>query len=247
MTYWLDLFTGTTWKEFRDAGATVSGFSKRREKMVAKIQPGDVLLCYMTGVMRWVGALEVLGPSTDRSRVWKDAEFPARLNVKPLILLDPEHGVPMSHLEGRVQFYSGKEDAGKFKGFLRGSPCQFKRAQDGALILAKMNEAEANPTARPVDARKLARRPLFETERRVGKQKVAAFVSVPESDETETDSAIPPTETQAGHDKQRSHTEIQYHLLTLGAEMGLDVWVARNDRSRIWNDVTLAWIPTLVF
>jgi hypothetical protein len=26
MNYWLDLFTGTTWQEFRKAGATISGF-----------------------------------------------------------------------------------------------------------------------------------------------------------------------------------------------------------------------------
>lgn len=25
-TYWLDLFTGVTWKEFIDAGASVTGF-----------------------------------------------------------------------------------------------------------------------------------------------------------------------------------------------------------------------------
>lgn len=245
MAYWLDLFTGTTWNEFRDAGGTISGFRKSRQKMVGKIQPGDILVCYLTGVKLWVGALEVLGPSADSSSIWKDDDFPVRLAVKPLILLKPEHGVPMSHLEGHVRFYTGKEDAGKFKGFVRGSPRQFC-AEDGALILAKMKEAEANPTARPVDARKLARKPLFKTERKVGKERVAAYVSVPESDETDSDSAILRTKKQARHDKERSHTEIQYHLLTLGAEMGLDVWVARNDRSRIWNDVTLSQVNRMV-
>jgi len=50
--YWLDLFTGTTWKEFREAGASVSGFRASRWKTVQKIQPGDMLLCYLTGVSR---------------------------------------------------------------------------------------------------------------------------------------------------------------------------------------------------
>lgn len=31
-----------------------------------------------------------------------------------------------------------------------------------------------------------------------------------------------------------AHTEIQGLLLRLGSVMGLDVWVARNDRNRIW-------------
>ncbi|MEK7678338.1 MAG: hypothetical protein AAB676_21110 [Verrucomicrobiota bacterium] len=29
MKYWLDLFTGTTWDEFRNSGANVCGFSNR--------------------------------------------------------------------------------------------------------------------------------------------------------------------------------------------------------------------------
>jgi hypothetical protein len=57
MNYWLDLFTGTTWDEFQKAGASVSGFRHRMRKAVQKIQSGDILLCYLTGVMRWVGAL----------------------------------------------------------------------------------------------------------------------------------------------------------------------------------------------
>jgi len=51
LDYWLDLFTGTTWKEFLDAGAKVSGFSQRMRANVSRIKPGDILLCYMTGVM----------------------------------------------------------------------------------------------------------------------------------------------------------------------------------------------------
>jgi hypothetical protein len=51
MTYWLDLFTGQTWQEFRDYGATVSGFRKRMHNAVDRIKRGDVLLCYLTGVM----------------------------------------------------------------------------------------------------------------------------------------------------------------------------------------------------
>ena len=229
MTYWLNLFTGTTWSEFRDAGASVTGFTKRRQNTVGKIRPGDILVCYMTGVMRWVGALEVLGPSADTSTIWDVAEFPARLKVKPLVLLDAEHGVPMRHLEGQVQFYAGPEDAGKFKGFVRGSPNRFKQDEDGALIIAKMRDAETHPTARPVDARKLARKPLFKTERKVGKQKVPTFVSVPESDEMEPEASAASIPAQESEEKQRSHTEIQFHLLTLGAEMGLDVWVAREE------------------
>jgi len=121
VSYWLDLFTGTTWKEFRDAGACVSGFRTRRKKSVQAIQRGDILLCYLTGVMRWVGALEVIGPSRDTRTIWNIDEFPERLDVRPLIILDPEYGVQMDSLFGKVEFYKDESDKGYFKGFLRGS------------------------------------------------------------------------------------------------------------------------------
>jgi hypothetical protein len=118
MNYWLDLFTGTTWSEFRAAGANVSGFRSTRIKMVERIKPGDILLCYLTGVMRWVGALEVIERSKDTRKIWNYDDFPARLNVKPLILLDPQNGIPMSKLEGKVKFYEGAKDAGVFQNYI---------------------------------------------------------------------------------------------------------------------------------
>jgi hypothetical protein len=145
MNYWLDLFTGTTWSEFQEAGANVSGFRSTRQKMVERIKPGDILLCYLTGVMRWVGALEVVGPSKDERAIWKFDDFPARLDVKPLVLLNPEIGIPMERLAGKVQFYQESKDAGKFKGFLRGSPASFARREDGDLILQFLEEAKEHP------------------------------------------------------------------------------------------------------
>src|SRR5437660_1864596 len=133
MNYWLDLFTGTTWNEFRQAGAHITGFRATTRGVSKAVKPGDIFLCYLTGVMRWVGALEVLGPSLDRARIWKFDDFPVRFEVRPLVMLEPEHGVPMSELEGRVAFYAGAEQRGGFKGFVRRSPNRFQRAEDGAL------------------------------------------------------------------------------------------------------------------
>jgi len=245
MDYWLDLFTGTTWEEFRKAGAKVSGFRYRRRSMVERIKPGDILLCYLTGVMRWIGALEVIGPSKDKSSIWKHDEFPARLDVRPLIMLDPEKGLPMDQLSGKVSFFSGPKDAGKFKGFLRGSPALFEHQEDGKLIIALLKEAELNQVVRPVDPRKLMRRPLYKTKNKVGNNKKEVLVSIPETEESTHESQpleiIEPELTPS----VRDHTKIQYHLLTLGAEMGLNVWVARNDRSRTYQGQLLGSLPQM--
>ena len=245
MNYWLDLFTGTTWNEFRKSGSTISGFRTRMRNAAARVQPGDVFLCYLTGVMRWVGALEVIRATDDQSKIWADEHFPVRFEVKPLIQLDPEHGVPMAELEGKVAFYSSATDRGKFKGFVRMSPNRFVNPRDGELIMSLLTQAETTPVARPVDPKKLARKPLYTAERKKGKRTVPTKVSVPESDEAEERGSKTTTPIEQEVTATR-HTEIQYNLLALGADMGFDLWVARNDRSKKWQGKMLGELPRIV-
>ena len=62
-----------TWEEFRNAGANISGFRERMRSNSRRVKPGDVFLCYLTGVMRWVGALEVIGDIVHQVRADLDA------------------------------------------------------------------------------------------------------------------------------------------------------------------------------
>ena len=78
---------------------------------------------------------------------------------------------------------------------------------------------------------RLARRP------RALRAKVGS-VTVPERDEPSEDTTLPSQEPTA-------HTEIQWLLLKLGHDMGLDVWVARNDRSREAQGHRFADLPHL--
>ncbi len=242
MNCWLDLFTGTTWEEFRTAGANVSGFRERMRKSAQRVKPGDMFLCYLTGVMRWVGALEVVAPTTDTSPIWESDTFPVRFSVRPLVMLDPACGIPMERFEGQLEFYRGPEHRGGFRGFLRMSPNLFRREGDGLIVLGALREAERNPVATPLDLRKLARKPsYFKVEFRRGKVAVPTVVSVPEQDEDE-----PVAEPVQPNEPATRHTEIQYNLLRLGSELGLDVWVARNDRSRKYNGELLGAIANML-
>jgi hypothetical protein len=245
MMYWLDLFTGQTWQEFRDYGASVSGFRKRMHNAVDRIKPGDILLCYLTGVMRWVGALEVQGPSRDKEKIWQFDEFPERLSVKSLVLLAPEHGVPMEELEAKVDFYRSRADRPGFNGFLRMSPNRFKRSSDGELILRLLKQADKQPISRPVDPKKLARKPFYKAESRRGKRTITTVVSVPGADEATRTESAERAESDTAAVTTR-HTEIQHALLMLGRDMGFDLWVARNDRSKIWSGTTLGSLPGMV-
>jgi hypothetical protein len=245
MNYWLDCFTGTTWKEFREAGEAVSGFNERFRKHAGRIAPGDVFVCYLIGVMRWVGVLEVVGRSKNQARIWKDEEFPIRFDVKPLIMLDPEYGVPMDALAGKVDFYEKPQHKGGFKGFVRLSPNLFKKPEDAKHIISLLKHAQANPLSRPVDPKKLAQKPYFRAERQKGKTKESMLVSVPEP-ETQNEQQEEMQSKDDDHTATTRHCEIQYSLLKLGSEMGLDLWVARNDRNRTWNGVRLGEMPGMI-
>jgi len=107
LDYWLDLFTGTMWEEFRKSGATITGFRERMRPYAKRVKPGDIFVCYLTGVMRWVGALEVIAPTNDGSAIWEIDTFPVRFSVKPIVMLDPEFGIPLQRFEGKLDFFSG--------------------------------------------------------------------------------------------------------------------------------------------
>lgn len=230
--YWIDLFSAQTWSEFLEAGADVSGFRERRWSAVRRLKVGDILLCYLTGVSRFIGALEVVRPAFRSAEpIWKDESFPCRVGVKPLVTLTPETAVPILDLRDRLSIF--KPDQPRvWTGAVRGSPTRF-RGKDGDAIMAALREAETNPVRRPVDKRKLAARPKAVTATRMG-----AEVTIPERvEETE------PTAVEAEAPEPREHTEIQWLLLRLGADLGLDVWVARSDRGRGWKGQRFSEMP----
>lgn len=238
-SHWLNLYTGTNWNEFLASGAGVTGFRQGRWKTVQQIQPGDYLLCYLTGVSRWIGVLEVTSePFQDDTPIWKDEDFPCRVPVRQVVTLTPETAVPILALRDQLSLFRDLKNPNAWTGRFRGSPVRW-RAADGQVVVAAVEEAARNPVARPVDAAKLARRP------RALKAAIGS-VTVPDRDDVGDESTV--VEDQ-GHEEQPSgkeptaHTEMQWHLLKLGSDMGLGVWVARNDRGRQWQGHRFSDLP----
>ena len=219
-TYWLNLFTGYTWEEFLAAGGTVSGFREARWKTVQKIKPGDYFLCYLTGVSRFIGVLEVVDkPYRDEAPIWSDEQFPCRCKVRIVAQLTPDTAIPVLELRDSLSFFQNLTTAHAWTGHFRGSPTKWE-TKDGDAVLEAIRAAEENPISRPVDIRKLKYRPK-------SFQAKIGSVTVPENEEEHANADRTPV-------KPREHTEIQWHLLKLGSDMGFDVWVARNDRGQAW-------------
>jgi hypothetical protein len=238
VNYWLDLFTGTTWQEFQAAGSKVTGFRTFRWKRAADIKPGDIFLCYLVGVKRWVGLLEVAGPRyRDESPIFSEEIFPVRFPVKPLVLLPPEQGVPMESLRGKLSFY-GPHSGAAWSGHVRGSPTRYGAA-DGEAIAAAVRNAQANPVNRRVNPKELSRSAnLYKLRTKSGNEEIEAVVSVPTAEEEEPDQPPAP----AGP----THTEIQWRLLDVGAQIGLKVWAPKTDRGKAWDGRRVGDVPNLL-
>jgi hypothetical protein len=135
-TYWLDMFTGTTWEEFLAAGGEVSGFRERRWKTVQRMKPGDYLLCYLTGISRWIAVLEVTSqPFTDAAPIWKDEDFPSRVHVRSVVTLTPETAVPILELRDQLSIFRELKNPNAWTGYFRGSPTRWKAADGDAVLM----------------------------------------------------------------------------------------------------------------
>ena len=230
--YWLDLFTGKTWEEFLKNGASISGFRERRRNIAKKIHPGDYLICYLTGLSRFIGVLEVLSESyfdTD-TRIWEDQLFPVRLKVKVVYSLNAKTAIPVHNLKDKLSIFRDARTLRGWSGFFRGSPVKFKQ-KDGEAIVEAIRNAIVNPIEREFDDGKYWRRPKI-YESTVGE------VTVPEEDE------LVEVEPEVGVIKG-THEEMQWLLLKLGSDMGLDLWVARNDRNKQHNGIPFGSISGL--
>ncbi len=132
--YWLDLFTGKTWEEFQAVGANISGFRESRWKTVQKINKGDYLLCYVTGISRFIAVLEVISePFEDDSPIWSDEYFPCRVRVRHVVELTVETAVPVHELRSNLSFFQNLKSPHAWTGHFRSSPARWKDADGGEL------------------------------------------------------------------------------------------------------------------
>lgn len=235
MKYWLNLYTWRTWQEFLKSGGEVSGFRASRWKTVRKIKPGDILLCYMTGISRFFAIEEVTGdPFQDDTPIWNEADFPSRISVKVLLSLEPEFAVPVKSLRDELSYFQNMKTPHSWTGAFRGSPTAIKN-KDAEAIMNALESAERNPVSRDFDVRKLERKVnVYETKE--------GAVSIPENDADEKDDD---TNNVNRIDELTTHEEIQWLLLSLGEQMGLDLWVATNDKSKVYNELRFQDFPRM--
>lgn len=232
MTYWTDLFTPATYEAFGRSDRTVSGFRESQRTMALRVRPGDILVCYMVRMSRWVGLLQVLeGPYVDNTPIFVPEEDPfvIRFKVNALVWLPLEQTIPIHEefVYSRLTFTRNVGPGGYWLGPLRRS-LQRLADEDGVFLQALLQEQHRQQRCFPIDEAEYKRM----LTRRIQRPDRSVVVSVPEEaprSEGEPQAALGESES----------IRIQATLCQIGEAMGFRIWVPAADRSR----VTQLWRP----
>lgn len=238
VTYWLDVFSVSTWREFRAQKQPVCGFPQRRWRSAREMKQGDLLLAYLRGESRWVGVLRVIGPAFESSEpIWSSGEYPVRIPVEVVVALDPEYGKPVLDMRDELSVMQRTSNPNAWGVAFRSSPVKWT-PQDGVAVQRALIEARDTPQRRPLKNRHAAVEPI---------EADGDAVTVPDDgqDAAQASTAERKQDTGPASGDGRAHTEIQYELLKLGADMGFTVHVAHNDLSREWQGRRFADLPRL--
>ncbi|MDD5700719.1 MAG: EVE domain-containing protein [Dehalococcoidales bacterium] len=235
MAYYLDLFSPETYKAFSESARDVSGFRLRQKNAARKVKIGDKLLCYITGISRWVGILEVTSSLFEDStpRFYKqDDPFSIRFKVLPIVLLPFEHAIPIheDYIWNSLSFTKNcDKKKSNWTGPLRVSLREFNR--EDALFLEKsiINQSK-NPKIFPLSEDDNRRIRLLKIRT---KDNIEVNVSVP----ADTESYELPKEEDSDRNESK---KIQALIAEIGDQMGLKIWIPKSDRTRVLEH----WIPS---
>jgi predicted RNA-binding protein len=148
--YWLGLFTATTWEEFINSGATVYGLNERFKVTAGRTKPGDYLICYVAGISRFIGVLEILSaPFWDNSEIWTYDIYPIRLKVKIVQQLTLETAIPVKELSSKLSMFQNLSSPSSWASHFRNSLKSWKSA-DAKVVIEALTKAKQNPVEHPL-------------------------------------------------------------------------------------------------
>ena len=131
-TYWMQVFNENTWKVFLRHGANVTGFRDTRWNYIQQIRPGDVLLCYISGLSKWIGLLKATSePYLDNTRIWEQEAFPCRVDVSVIATLPIDKAISVHEFKRNLSIFKSRSWSAHFIA----SPVKWK-VEDGEIVEA---------------------------------------------------------------------------------------------------------------
>ncbi len=226
VAYYLNLFSPETYESFTKSGCRISGFGIRQRNAAGRVKVGDKFICYMTKLSRWIGILEVESAYfEDNSPLFliEDDPFVIRFKVKPLAWLPKEKALPIRDpkIWDYLSFTKNHEiNSSSWTGKLRASLNPLDD-QDGRFleqaIMAQVGEGEIYELDMQ-EYEKLITHKVRRADKTVS-------VSIPEDHPAENDKAVTPVQIDV-----RESIKLQALLAKIGAQMGMKIWIPRNDR-----------------
>ncbi len=129
----------------REHDFTLIGCKERRRNQALAIEPGDLIVLYLTRVMRFAAVVRVTGELyEDRAPVWpgkpgRPDAYPWRVQTEPVLVLDEPSWVAADALKDELE-HIRKWPAEHWKLAFQGQLRTVSQA-DGALLLERMRAA----------------------------------------------------------------------------------------------------------
>lgn len=237
MSYYINLFSPETYETFTKSDQSISGFRVRQENAASRIKVGDRFICYMTKLGRWVGVLEVESKYfKDNAPIFysTDDPFVIRFKVKPVVWLPKEKALPIrsEQIWNNLSFTKDYDVNSSFwTGKLRNS-LNVLDDKDGRFLEQSILEQSSNGKVFEIDEQEYEKLVTHKI-RRVDK---VISVSVPQDNLSENKKETPQSEV-------RESIKIQALLAKIGIQMGLKIWLPRNDRNGVINELKGDYAP----
>jgi len=107
-TKWIVVGSAENFEIARDRGFDMFGFKASRRRESAEMKPGDKLIFYLIGIMKFGGVAEVTGEAfEDHTPVFKtekkpSEDYPWRINTKPDRILDADQWLDVKEYASRL-------------------------------------------------------------------------------------------------------------------------------------------------
>ena len=229
MGYLLDLFTPATWQAFRRSGAEITGFRPRQRNVAGeRVKKGDILICYLTRLSRWCGALQVQSEMyEDNQPLFADPDpFSIRFKVKSIVILDPEFSIPIHNdIVWKTLSMTNRYDkrSSHWTGFFRNSLNKFND-RDGRFLFNMLEDQRDKLVPQPLTDRD--RRHLQVPRIRTLDREVE--VEIPDDQPVDM-----PDLDAAPTSSRRESLKIQATVAQIGAKLGFRIWTPRNDKRQV--------------
>ncbi|MBI1885709.1 MAG: EVE domain-containing protein [Chloroflexi bacterium] len=143
--YWIVVGSEDNFRIAQERGFDIFGFKSTRRREAAQMRPGDKLIFYLTGIMKFGGVATVASDYfEDHAKVFKSdkkpaEDYPFRVKVEPDIVLEPSRYLDVKEIAPRLE-YTKKWPAEHWRLAFQGNLHQIPES-DYQLILSEMKQA----------------------------------------------------------------------------------------------------------